>query len=103
MEPDIESKEYVISALNTNNVVIDVTVSMCEHCNEIIPVVGTCDDCGTAYVHKRTLENPDTGFIHFIYECEGCPPDKSKAQKIIKVNEGNGRTESTDRIVNSFL
>lgn len=103
MEPETESDEYVISALNTKNEVIDVTVSKCEHCNEIVPVVGICGDCDTTYVHKHTLENPDTGFIHFIYECEGCPPDKRKAQKTIKVNEGNGRTESTDTIVNSFL
>ncbi|MBE0520797.1 MAG: hypothetical protein IBX39_00835 [Candidatus Methanoperedenaceae archaeon] len=103
MEPDIENKEYAISVLNARNEVIDVMVSKCSHCNEIVPRVGICGDCNTAYVHKQTLENPDTGFIHFIYECGGCPPDKRKAQKTIKVNEGNGRTESTDQIVNSFL
>lgn len=103
MEPDIDNKEYAISALNTRNEVIDVKVSKCSHCNEIVPVVGMCGDCNMAYVHTQTLENPDTGFLHFIYECAGCPPDKRKAQKTIKINEGNGRTESTDQIVNSFL
>jgi len=46
--------------------------------NEIVPIVGICSDCNTEYEHKNTVENPETGFIHFIYECSGCPPQKGK-------------------------
>lgn len=95
-------EEYSLSAINVKNEVIDVVVRKCDHCNEIIPKVGICSDCSTKYEHKNTVENPDTGFLHFIYECSGCPPAKRKAQKIIKINDGNGKT-SKDDLIKNFL
>lgn len=97
--------EYSLSAINTKNEVINVMVRKCHHCNEIVPIVGICSDCNTDYEHKNTVENPDTGFIHFVYECSGCPPEKRKAQKIIKINDGNIRDnrESRDDLIKNFL
>ncbi len=98
--------EYVVSAVNTKNEVIDVVVGKCRHCEEIVPRVGKCPDCNTEYEHKNTVENPETGFIHFIYECSGCPPAKRKAQKIIKINDGNSSSNSKtkrDELIKSFF
>lgn len=97
-----ESDSYKISAINSKNEAIDVMVCKCHHCNEIVPVVGICPDCKTAYEHKRTVENPETGFIHFIFECRGCPPEKRKAQKTIKINDGANR-DTRDDLIKNFL
>ncbi len=94
--------EYSLSAINTKNEIINVVVRKCPHCNEIVPKVGMCIDCQTEYEHKNTVENPDTGFIHFVYECSGCPTAKRKAQKIIKINDGNNRN-SRDDLIKNFL
>jgi len=94
--------EYSVSAINTKNEVIDVVVRKCHHCNEIVPIVGVCSDCKTEYEHINTVENLQTGFIHFVYECSGCPPVKRKAQKIIKINDGNNR-KSSDELMKNFL
>ena len=93
--------EYSLSAVNTKNEVIDVKVRKCYHCNEMVPVVDACSDCHTEYEHKNTVENPETGFIHYIYEC-GCPPGKRKAQKIIKISDGGNR-KSSDELMKNFL
>jgi hypothetical protein len=98
-----ESDPYTISAINTKNEVIEVTVVRCDHCNENIPLVGTCPDCKTPYEHTRTVENPETGFIHFVYECSGCPSGKRKAQKIIRINDGNSNTNTRDDLIKNFL
>jgi hypothetical protein len=97
--------EYSLSAINTKNEVINVLVRKCHHCNEIVPIVGSCSACNTGYEHKNTVENPETGFIHFIYECSGCPPAKRKAQKIIKINDGNNgnNRQSSDDLIKNFL
>lgn len=101
MASQIKSEdEYSVSAINTKNEFIEVVVRKCQHCNEIVPKVGECSDCNTEYEHKKTVENPETGFIHFIYECSNCPPEKRKAQKIIKINDGNNRKTSDDLITN---
>ncbi|MCE8428051.1 MAG: hypothetical protein J5U19_06670 [Candidatus Methanoperedens sp.] len=97
------SDEYTLSAINIRNEVIDVVVRKCQHCNENVPKVGKCPDCSTEYLHTKTVENPETGFIHFIYECGGCPPEKRKAQKIIKINDGNGSTSLRDDLIKGFL
>jgi hypothetical protein len=98
-----ESDSYTISAINTKNEIIDVVVTRCRHCNENVPVVGTCPDCRTEYEHVKTVENPDTGFIHFVYECSECPPGKRKAQKIIRINDGNSNTSTRDDLTKNFL
>jgi hypothetical protein len=98
-----ESDSYTISAINTKNEVIAVVVTRCRHCNENVPVVGTCTDCLTEYEHVKTVENPDTGFIHFVYECSECPPGKRKAQKIIRINEGKSNTSTRDDLIKDFL
>ncbi|MCZ7357202.1 MAG: hypothetical protein O8C66_14850 [Candidatus Methanoperedens sp.] len=105
MSSELKSDEYTLSAVNAKNEVIDVVVCKCGHCNEHVPKVGTCPDCNTEYVHTKTVENPETGFLHFIYEC-GCPPAKRKAQKIIKINDGNNKASnepsSTDELRKGF-
>lgn len=81
--------EYIVSAINIKNEAIDVKICKCGHCNEMVPKVGRCSECNTEYIHVNTVENPETGFMHFIYECSGCPPSRRRAQKVIKINEGN--------------
>jgi len=103
MAPESTGDEYKVSAINTKNEVIDVIVRKCDHCNENVPTVGSCPDCNTEYMHTRTVENPGTGFIHFIYECSGCPPGKRKAQKVIKINDGNSSKGTRDDLIKSFL
>ena len=98
-----ESDSYTISAINTKNEVIDVVVTLCHHCKENVPVVGTCPDCHTEYEHVKTVENPETGFIHFVYECSKCPPGKRKAQKIIRINDGNSNSNTRDDLIKNFL
>lgn len=95
--------EYTISAINARKEMIDVVVRKCPHCNENVPKVEDCPDCKTEYTHTKTVENPDTGFIHFIYECSGCPPDKRRAQKILKINDGNGTKNTRDDLIKNFL
>ncbi len=104
--PELKSDEYILSAINTKNEIVDVVVCKCGHCNEVVPKVGTCPECNTEYVHTNTVENPETGFIHFIYECSGCPQAKRKAQKIIKINDGsnsNSNKKSKDELIKSFF
>ena len=103
MPPEVKSDEYILSAVNTKNEVIDVVVCKCQHCSENVPKVGTCPDCHTEYVHTKTVENPETGFIHFIYECSGCPPAKRKAQKIIKINDGSNNKSTRDYLIKGFM
>ena len=79
--------EYKLTALNTQNHLIDIIVHECQHCHELVPKVGNCPLCGTAYNHLQTIENFQTGFLHYIYECSGCPEDRRKAQKVIKPTE----------------
>ena len=98
-----ESDSYTISAINTKNEVINVVITLCHHCNENVPVVGKCPDCQTEYEHVKTVENPDTGFIHFVYECSKCPPGKRKAQKIIRINDGNSNSNTKDDLIKNFL
>lgn len=102
MSTELKTEEYVLSATNSKNEIIDVVVSKCDHCNEIVPKVGNCPDCDTLYAHKNTVENPETGYLHFIYECSGCPPEKRKAQKIIRINDGNNKS-SRDDLIKNFL
>lgn len=98
-----EDDEYKLSAINTKNEVVDVVVCKCKHCNEIVPKVGICKDCNTEYEHKNTVENPETGYIHFIYECSGCSPAKRRAQKIIKINDGSDNKKSREDLIKSFF
>ncbi|MBU4301013.1 MAG: hypothetical protein KKB09_07410 [Nanoarchaeota archaeon] len=98
-----DSDQYTITALNTKNELIDVIVSKCKHCDETVPVVGICPDCRTVYEHVKTVENPETGFIHFVYECLLCPPGKRKAQKIIRVTDGNSNANTRDDLIKNFL
>jgi len=52
--------------------------------DEVVPIVGPCSDCNTEYEHKNTVENPETGFIHFVYECS-VAPGKKESPEIIKI------------------
>ncbi len=102
----MENGEFVVSAVNTRNELIEVTIHQCPHCEENIPKVGICTSCGTPYKHLKTFEDFETGFIHYIYECQGCPPDKRMGQKIIKFTDnGSGRdsTLTSDELVEDFL
>jgi len=103
MSAELKNEEYKISAINTRNEYISVLVWKCPHCNELVPKVGICNDCKTEYVHKSTFENHETGYIHYLYECSGCPPDKRKAQKVIKIDEGNNKKSKRDDLMRDFL
>ncbi len=86
-EPRKKKTEFKLTAVDRNNKIVDVVVHECIDCSELIPKVGNCPSCGTAYVHKKTVEDFKTGFLYYIYECSGCPPEERKAQKVIKFTE----------------
>ncbi|MCL7414986.1 MAG: hypothetical protein M8349_02845 [ANME-2 cluster archaeon] len=94
---DRPKNETKITVMNNKNIVEDIYFKECHHCSENIPVVGTCTTCGTDYIHIRTFENYETGFLHFVYTCSGCPEDHRKAQKMVKIYEGNGNGDATSK------
>ncbi len=87
----------LMTVMNKKNVVEDIYFKECGHCTEKIPVVGKCSTCGTEYTHMRTFEDYETGFLHFVYTCSGCPEDQCKAQKVVKIYDGNGNGEPTNK------
>ncbi len=86
-EPKKKKTEFKLTAVDRYNKVIEVIVHECLDCRELVPKVGDCPQCGTAYKHTRTVEDFKTGFLHYIFECNGCPAEERKAQKIIKFTE----------------
>lgn len=85
----IEKKQIrKLTVLDSKNTRVEIPFYECNHCNELIPDVGDCRDCGTSYDHQKTVDNFNTGFLHYIYECSGCPEDQRTAQKIIKFPHG---------------
>lgn len=103
MAAELEEAAYKLFAINTKNEPIEVYVERCGHCNENVPKVGICSDCKTEYAHIKTVENPETGFIHYIYECSGCPPEKRKAQKILKVGDDNDAVKRKHDLAKGFF
>ncbi len=81
-----KKKEFKLTALNTDNDIVEITVHECPVCRELIPKVENCPTCNTPYTHLNTVENFKTGYLHYIYEC-GCPAHERKAQKILKITE----------------
>ncbi len=79
--------EYKLTAVDRFNHIIEVHVHECQDCRELVPKVGNCPSCGTPYTHTKTVEDFKTGFLHYIYECSGCPVEERKAQKVIKFTE----------------
>lgn len=96
-----------VTVLTSKNTVENIFFEDCCHCSEKVPVVGKCSVCGTDYEHLRTIDNYETGFLHYIFSCSGCPEDQRKAQKILKVYEvsgGNNEASSRAReLTKSFL
>ncbi len=82
-----ENQEFKFTALDKYNNIIEVIVHECLHCRELIPKVGNCPQCGTPFGHTTTVEDFETGFLHYIYECSGCPANERKAKKVLKVTE----------------
>ena len=105
MEEEEKRPEYKVSALNTKNNLVEVTIHECLHCRELIPKVDDCPNCGTAYNHMDTVENFETGFLHYIYECSGCPDDERSAQKILKLTEEvtDKRLDMRKNLADDFL
>ncbi len=99
----MSNDEFKISALNLKNELIDVILHECDHCHQPVPKVGTCINCGTEYKHCSTFENYETGFIHYLYECEGCPESSKKAQKVIKVVENSEKRQQDEDLIKSFF
>lgn len=87
LEEEEKKPEYKLTALNTSNNIVEVMVQECDHCKELVPKVEDCPSCGTAYNHLDTVENLKTGFLHYVYECSGCPENERKAQKVLKITE----------------
>lgn len=98
----------LITVVNNKNAIEDVYFEECNHCTEKIPVVGVCSTCGTDYIHMRTFEDYETGFLHYIFTCSGCPEDQRKARKVVKIYEGNGNgkgeiTSKAHEMARNFL
>lgn len=86
MDEEKKKKEFKLTALNTDNNIVEITVHECPLCKELVPRVENCPRCGAAYTHLNTFENFKTGYLHYIYEC-CCPPEERKAQKVLKITE----------------
>ncbi|MDF1498078.1 MAG: hypothetical protein P1P85_01820 [Patescibacteria group bacterium] len=98
------SNRSSIVVTSNKNKVENIWFKKCNHCQEKIPDVGACSECGTDYIHIHTVENYETGFLHFIYTCSGCAEDQRKAQKVVKINNGNGdATNKVYELVKDFL
>lgn len=97
----------LVTVMTSKNTIESIYFEDCSHCTEKIPVVGQCSSCGTDYEHLRTVENYENGFLHYIYECSGCPEDQRKAKKVIKIHEGvteNGEaTSKAKELTSNFL
>jgi hypothetical protein len=83
-----QSKVQKLWFLNKKGERVEVECHECEQCKETVPVINTpCADCGTPYIHWKTIEIPEgeeKGFLYFIYRCSGCVGNAQKAQKILK-------------------
>ncbi len=71
-ETEKKNTEFKLTALDSANNVVEIVVYECLTCGELVPKVGNCPQCGTAYDHLRTIENFRTGFFnwsepHFVY------------------------------------
>ncbi len=100
-----KKNEFRLTAVDRFNNVQNVLVHECPDCRELVPKVGDCPRCGTAYHHIRTVEDFKTGFLHYVYECSGCPEEERKAQKIIKFTEivDEKRLNVRKNLVDDFL
>lgn len=101
-----KDKVYTLSGLDSRNNPVEVKGYRCHRCNNLVPDVGKCSDCGEKYVHIDTTDNFKTGMTHFIYEC-ACPEDKRKAQKIIKIEKvfesGVAGRPSAKELIQNFM
>ena len=104
-EPKKKKTEFKLTAIDKYENVMTVFVHECPECSELVPVVGNCPMCGTSYAHTRTIEDFKTGFLHYIYECGGCPEKERKAQKVIKFTElvDENRLNVRKNLVDDFL
>ncbi|MCZ7393433.1 MAG: hypothetical protein ABOK23_08445 [Candidatus Methanoperedens sp.] len=99
-----KKKEFKLTALNTDNKIVEIMVHECPLCSELIPEVGICHACNTPYTHLNTVENFKTGYLHYIYEC-ACPPEQRRAQKILKITEvvDDSRLNIRKNLADDFL
>jgi hypothetical protein len=77
-------QECNLTVLDSRNNKVEIPFFECNHCDQLIPDVGECGACGTAYKHLKTVEDFKTGFLHYIFECSGCPEDERTARKMLK-------------------
>lgn len=99
-----KKKDFKITAFNTDNTLVEITLYECPLCKELVPVVGSCPACNTPYTHFDTVENFKTGYLHYIYEC-ACSPEQRRAQKILKITEvvDDSRVNIRKNLADDFL
>jgi hypothetical protein len=97
--------QFRLTAIDRYNNVMQVLVHECPECSELVPMVGECQRCGTSYAHVNTVEDFTTGFLHYIYECSGCPEEEKKARKVVKFTEvvDETRLNVKKNLVDDFL
>ncbi|NIA03189.1 MAG: hypothetical protein GWP12_01420 [Nitrospirae bacterium] len=49
-------------------------------------------------MHLKTVEDFKTGFLHYIFECSGCPEAKRTARKILKLTADEEKDYESRRI-----
>ncbi|HLB72001.1 MAG: hypothetical protein OIN88_05560 [Candidatus Methanoperedens sp.] len=103
-ESNKKKTEFRLTAVDRYDNVMQIFVHECPECSELVPKVGKCPSCGTAYAHKKTIEDFKTGYLHYIYECS-CPGEMRKAQKVIKFTEvvDEARLNVRKNLVDDFL
>lgn len=92
-----KKNERNFTVLDSKKNRVEIPFYECEHCNQSIPDVGDCKDCGTSYKHLKTVEDFKTGFLHYIFECSGCPEAERTARKIIKFKEDEEKIKESSK------
>jgi hypothetical protein len=90
-----KKRECNLTVLDSKKNKVEIPFFECNHCDQLIPDVGECGDCGTPYKHLKTVEDFETGFLHYIFECSGCPEGERTARKILKFKEEEKNNESS--------
>ena len=98
-------KKYTISAINLQG--NEVKLPGYKKDNEIVPDVGTCEECHTPYEHIESIELFSVNQMVYKYKCGKCPPGKCEAKKTLTIlrvsEEGEGERISTIDLIKNFM
>lgn len=74
-------ENHKIVAIGPDGNMIEIPAYFCPKCEQYVPVVEDCSNCGGPHTHIYTKDEHEKNLVHYVYECNGCPPGKRKAKK----------------------